>query len=269
MILSVTKASHKARAYLKYLAKSTGIHKVHPPFAFEFYSNVLKQKIPTEEEQTIERIRRKGLKNKNIIEHTDMGSRSGNKRYLRTFKSVGNIVRDTSISSKYGSVLFNLVRYFKPMHVLEFGTATGISTLYMALAQQNDGRLITMEGCSETATVARSNFKKAHVNDIEILTGEFDAVLPLALKMMPQIDLVYIDGNHTKSATIRYFNTLVDHVHNGSIIMLDDIHWSQEMTEAWEELIQKSDVTLSIDLFKIGIVFFKKDLSKQHMILRY
>jgi len=269
MALSVTKASHRAVAYLNYLAKGTSIHKVHPPFAFDFYSNILKQKISPEKEKTLDQIRNKGLKNKNIIEHTDMGSRSGKRPYLRSFKTVGKIVKDSSISKKYGSVLFNLVRYYQPLQILEFGTAAGISTLYMALAKQNEARLITMEGCSETATVARSNFKKTHNNDIEVLTGEFDALLPLATKMMPQVDMVYIDGNHTKNATISYFNALLEHVHNNSIIVLDDIHWSGEMTEAWKEIIQNSEITLSIDLFKLGVVFFKKDLSKQHMILRY
>ncbi len=260
---------HQVLQFLVYAARAKSIHTIHPPFAFDLYTHVLKQDMPAVEKKIIQSIRKKGLRNRNVIEHTDMGAGSGRKEYVRKFKRVSDIVKDTAIKDKYGKVLFHLVKHFQPAHILEFGTATGISTLFLALARQNDAQLITMEGCSETATVARSNFKKANIKDIDLLTGSFDSVLPIAIEKMPLIDLAYIDGNHVKEATINYFNSLLDYLHNDSILVFDDIHWSSEMTQAWETIRKDTRVSLSIDLFKMGLVFFKKELSKQHMILRY
>ncbi|MCF8308169.1 MAG: class I SAM-dependent methyltransferase [Bacteroidales bacterium] len=230
----------------------------------------MKNKISGQDRKLIQRIRSKGLKNRNIIEHTDMGAGSGGKTYTRKYKRVSRIVKNTAISHKFGEVLYNLVRHYRPQNILEFGTAAGISTLYLALARTEDSQLVTMEGCAETATVARSNFKKAHVkNDIQLLTGNFASVLPVAMEQMPRIDLVYIDGNHTKEPMLEYFNMLLPHVHNDTIFVLDDIHWSGEMTKAWDIIRNNEQVTLSIDLFRMGIIFLKKELSSQHLILRY
>lgn len=199
-----------------------------------------------------------------------MGAGSGDKEYIRTYKRVSRIVKNTAISNKFGRVLYNLVSYYQPQNILEFGTAAGISTLYLSLPKTENSQLITMEGCAELATVAHSNFKKAHVSkDIQLLTGNFDSVLPLAMNRMPHIDLAYIDGNHTKDAMLDYFNALLPMVHNDTIFVFDDIHWSKEMTEAWNKIRNHEQVTLSIDLFRMGIIFFKKELSRQLLILRY
>ena len=199
-----------------------------------------------------------------------MGAGSGGKTYTRKYKHVSRIVKNTATSNKFGKVLYNLVQYYQPQNILEFGTATGISTLYLALAKTKDSQLITMEGCAEASTVARSNFKKARVKDeIQLLTGNFASVLPVAMEKMPRIDLVYIDGNHAKAPMLEYFNMLLPHVHNNTIFVLDDIHWSKEMTKAWDIIRNNDQVTLSIDLFHMGIIFFKKELSSQHLILRY
>lgn len=268
MTVCIKNKNHQILEFLKYKSRSHSIHSVHPPFAFDFFNNILKKPIPAEKNKLIEDIRKKGYRNRNVIEHSDMGAGAGDKPYIRTYKRVSQLVKETAISPHYGQVLFNLVAHYKPKNVLEFGTSAGISTLYLAAA--NTGAQIrTMEGCAEVATVAHSNFKKANIDHIEQFTGEFISVLPLALQTMPSIDMVYIDGNHMKQPTLEYFNILLNRANNETIFVFDDIHWSKEMTEAWNTICQNKKVTLSIDLFRMGIIFFKKELSKQHLILRY
>lgn len=265
----LAKKKHQAGQYIKYLTLAKSIHKVHPPFAFDFYKNILKKDMPLQEEKTIKQIKARGKRNQNVIEHTDMGAGSGTRKYKRNHKRVSEIVKSTAIPHKYGRILFNLVKHYQPKNILEFGTATGMSTLYLALSKPQDSKIITLEGCEETATVARSNFKKTNAKGIEILTGDFALVLPVAMQKLSQIDMVYIDGNHVKKPTLEYFKTLLNQIHNDTIIVFDDVHWSNEMTEAWNTIQKNDNVTLSIDLFKMGIVFFKKELAKQHLILRY
>ena len=55
-----------------------------------------------------------------------------------------------------------------------------------------------------------------------------------------------------------------------TILIFDDIHWSAEMEKAWAEIKANPSVTLTIDLFFIGLVFVRKaQKEKEHFIIRY
>ena len=83
-------------------------------------------------------------------------------------------------------------------------------------------------------------------------------------------DLVYIDGNHTYGATSNYFNELLKITNENSILIFDDIYWSEEMAKVWQEIKNHAAVTLSIDLYKMGLIFFRKEnKQKEHFCLRY
>jgi len=83
------------------------------------------------------------------------------------------------------------------------------------------------------------------------------------------IDLVYFDGNHQKEPTLNYFHTCLQKAHKNSLFIFDDIHWSDGMEEAWEQIKKHDRVHLTIDLFQFGIVFFEKEMPKQHFILKF
>ena len=81
-------------------------------------------------------------------------------------------------------------------------------------------------------------------------------------------DLVYFDGNHQKQATLDYFEKLLPKVHNDTVFIFDDIHWSREMEEAWEEIKQHPAVKVTVDTFFWGFVFFRKEQEKEHFVIR-
>ncbi|MBK9358768.1 MAG: class I SAM-dependent methyltransferase [Bacteroidales bacterium] len=94
-------------------------------------------------------------------------------------------------------------------------------------------------------------------------------MLPGLLRQTAIIDYAFIDGNHTKEATLRYFGQLVKHAGNNSVYIFHDIHWSAEMEQAWNEIKNHEKVIITIDLFHMGLVFFRKELSRQHFIIRF
>jgi predicted O-methyltransferase YrrM len=151
--------------------------------------------------------------------------------------------------------------------MIELGTSLGISSMYQA-AGNPDGRLITLEGCPETANAARRNFKGEAFTNIEVITGNFDSSLPALLKELKQVDYVYIDGNHTLDATLNYFRLLKKHVNSTSVLVFDDIYWSEGMQKAWREIVADPDTTVTIDFYQFGLVFFNKDLTRQAFRLR-
>ena len=205
------------------------------------------------------------LSDKSILVH-DFGT-GGNKTHEKKL-SLQFIAKNYVKPAKYGQLLFRLVNKFRPAQILELGTSLGITTMYLASADSK-ANVTTIEGCVNTAATAKENFETAGIKNIKQVTGEFSEVLPEVLKNIPQLDFVYFDGNHRKEATLLYFNQCLPKHSEHSVFVFDDIHWSSEMQQAWKIIQQHEAVTLTIDLFFIGIVFFRKGIPKQHFVLKY
>jgi predicted O-methyltransferase YrrM len=125
-----------------------------------------------------------------------------------------------------------------------------------------------MEGCMGLASVANKSFQKRKLN-IELEVGDFDSILEGILEREDQLDMVFFDGNHRFAPTIDYFERCLAKATDNSVFMFDDIHWSRGMSRAWRKIKNDDRVTLTIDLFWLGIVFFKKDIEKQNFVIRY
>lgn len=206
------------------------------------------------------------LGNKRTIEVKDFGAGSS---VLKTnTRKVKDIVRHSAKPAKYAQLLFRLVNYFQPKTILELGTSLGISTLYLAMANSKT-KVISIEGSETIATLARENFKLLNVENIELIIGNFDKVLPAQLQKINCADFVFFDGNHRKTPTLSYYEQCLHYAHNNSVFVFDDIHWSQEMEEAWQTIKQHPRVTITIDLFFMGLVFFKTEQAKEHFVLRF
>jgi len=241
-------------------------HGIHSPFVFELVTKVFNDKEYHDAFTGIEDIRKELLRSDKIIKVKDLGA--GSKITGSINRKIKDIVRYSSVKEKYGKLLFHLVSYFMPGIILELGTSLGISTLYMALANSN-AKVLTIEGCPETAAVAKDNFDKAGAGNIELLEGEFDEVLADISRKDIRPDFVFIDGNHRKDATLRYFEHIIKNCGNDTVFVFDDIHWSSGMEEAWNKIKAHREVTVTIDIFFMGIIFLKKELSKEDFVIKY
>jgi predicted O-methyltransferase YrrM len=155
-----------------------------------------------------------------------------------------------------------------PKTIIELGTCLGITSAYLSKACP-DADVITIEGCPETAKVAYNSFRQLDLDNVELRVGNFDHLLPELIAEQSQLDFVYVDGNHRKDATLNYFNWCLPKVHEGSLLIFDDIYWSEGMKEAWAEIKANPQVTVTIDLFWIGLVFFRKGQVKEHFKIKY
>jgi len=184
-------------------------------------------------------------------------------------RSIASIARHAAKSKKWAQLLFRIVNYYQPGHILELGTSLGITTAYLASANK-DLPVFTMEGAGAVAAVAQKNFGKLQLENIKIVEGNFDETLSGLLNDLPGVDFAFVDGNHRKKPTVQYFEQLLPKLNEYSILIFDDVHWSKEMEEAWKYIKANDAVTLSIDLFFIGIVFFRKEQKvKQHFTIRF
>jgi predicted O-methyltransferase YrrM len=162
-----------------------------------------------------------------------------------------------------------MVDRYGSKQVLELGTSLGITTAYLAMANTL-AQVHTMEGAAAIAMEAEQNFRELGIANIRLVKGNFNQTLPNLLGFLPQVDLAFVDGNHKKEPTLQYFHQLLGKVKEGSILVFDDIHWSEGMEAAWDEIKKHEQVMLTVDLFFIGIVFFSSSFKvKQHFTIRF
>ena len=242
-------------------------HGTHSPFVFDFILHVLNDNTAYPEYKKIENIRQQLLRNKNTIEVEDFGAGSG---IIKTnIRRIDKIAASSLKSKKFAQLLFRIVKYYQPKQIIEIGTSFGITTSYLATAQTT-GNVITHEGASRIASIAIDNFNTLNLKNIKLNQGDFETTLMGTIAAIDNLDFAFIDGNHRKNPTWKYFEMLLTKSNENSIFIFDDIHWSAEMEQVWEEIKLHPAVTLSIDLFFIGIVFFKKDFKvKQHFSIRF
>lgn len=258
-----------AKKYLHYyLTASNGKgHGIHSPFVFDFTQNVLNDKRNFYAYSQIEGLREQLLNDKTIIEVEDFGAGSVISKTKN--RSVSEIAKHASKNKKLAQLLFRIADYYQPKTMIELGTSLGISSAYLASACPN-AKLFTIEGSPSIAGIADKNFQSLGLKNIQLTTGNFDNILPAILQAIGKPDLVFIDGNHRKEPTASYFSQLLNYSSSSCIFIFDDIHWSQEMEQAWDIIKQNERATLTIDLFFIGLVFFREDFkAKQHFTIRF
>lgn len=88
------------------------------------------------------------------------------------------------------------------------------------------------------------------------------------LSSFPTIDLVLLDIKDPQEWTFT-FEKLIPFIHPNTIVIIPSIHQSEWHTKNWEPIEAKENVKLSLDLFKIGLLFFREEfLVKQHFVLK-
>lgn len=250
-------------SYLRYRFRAKNAHGIHSPFFFKLYNEVINARGNYYSFDRIDALRKILLQSDKQIQVTDLGTGTSGLRKM------SSIASSSGITPKYGALLFRLSHYFKPECILELGTSLGLGTAYLASANKST-EVHSVEGCPDTAALAAAHFKKLGLTNIHIHNGSIDKLLPGILKNLKRKpELVFMDANHTYKATLHYFDILSQYLNDETIVIVDDIHWSSGMEKAWKKLKSHNRVTASVDLYRMGLLFFRPALSKEHFVLRY
>ncbi len=252
--------------YIKYFFESVNEHAVHSPFVYDLLMNVIYVKANYYQYKNIEKLREELLDSDRQISFVDFGA-GGTKVNVST-KKIKDIARYSAKSDKYGQLLFRLVNHFQPSQVVELGTSLGISAAYLASANSQT-KVFTIEGSETVSKIAKQNFDQLQLKNVTQIVGNFNEMLPRMLKSIQKIDFVFFDGNHLKEPTLEYFNMCLQNATENSVFIFDDIYWSDEMMQVWNEIQANGKVTVTIDLFFMGLVFFKRGQAKQHFVIRF
>jgi predicted O-methyltransferase YrrM len=254
------------KQYLHYTWISKSKYRIHSPFVFQFIGNILESK-----DNSVFSINKKIIKyySKNIntvsiVENAGSGSKTLGTKAVE----IQEYIKKVGLPEKYGKVLANISKFYACKNIIELGTSLGISTTY--LASNTKSEIYTIEANPSIYKMSKEALTSMEITHVHCINGYFDEELPKLLQDLQNVSLVFIDGDHNKEATLRYFNMCLHHIDEASILVFDDIYWSEEMKEAWEEIKKHEKVRLSIDLFRMGIVFFRKEqFVKEDFVLWY
>ncbi|MFA6404012.1 MAG: class I SAM-dependent methyltransferase [Salinivirgaceae bacterium] len=254
--------------YLKFYFAAQGSKGfgIHSPFVFNLVTQVIGKNKKLDCFRDIEKQRSKLLQNQQIIDVTDLGS--GSTLFHSNQRKIKDIAAHSLKSSRQVRLLFRLVNHFQSKNIIEMGTSLGITTSYLAKANPLS-KVITLEGCPEVSKIAINTFESLNINNIELINGEFNQTLPLVLDSLDTVDFVFFDGNHRADPTLAYFNLCLQKKHNDTLFVFDDINHNPEMESAWEQIKLHPETKVTIDLFWLGLVFFKKELTEQHYMVRF
>jgi predicted O-methyltransferase YrrM len=255
---------YQQRKYLPFLLEASNQHGVHSPFIYQLVTQCFYKKI----NKNLWRAfldTRQYLKDKSKEKNnTDFGT--GSKISKRNTRQVSQIAKVAGISNKKAKILIKTLDYLKPERILEIGASMSLGT--SAIKKENESTsILILEECTETCKTVQQLFKKNNFEGIEIINGNFSEILSTCTQNK-KFDCVVFDRSHTKKATLNYFEECLKTIHNNSFFIFDDIYRTSEMQEAWSVIKKHSKVTVTVDVFYFGIVFFRKEQAKEHFKIR-
>ncbi|RMG27766.1 MAG: class I SAM-dependent methyltransferase [Bacteroidetes bacterium] len=251
----------KAFSFLRHLWRAQSSYRLHSPFVFDFYRQVLRGKASAVGAQ-IEALRRELARSGKLLAFEDLGAGSSGSGGGMVQRRLGQLARTSARRRAEGEFLHRLCRHYQPRTCLELGTNLGISMLYQLSALHNS-RFISLEGAEPLLQLAREHARRFGLQP-ELVAGDFDHSLDQLDLHTLQPDYAFIDGNHRYEPTLRYFHRLLPAMADGSIMVFDDIYWSAGMARAWKAICAHPQVSVSIDLFSLGVCFIRRKQAKQH-----
>ena len=255
----------RANSYLRHYLHAVDEHSLHTPYLYKLYTEVLKPRHPCPN-PLFDSLYTAALRDQSHIEVEDHGA--GSQKTPGTTRSIADITRHSSSPRRFARLLARLADDMQAMHVLELGSSLGFTSMHLR-GSHPGRRLITFEGAPAIAARAKAHFEAAGCADIDLRIGPLHYELSRYLEQSTPIDLVYMDAHHTAEATMRYFSWLEPYLHENSIVVIDDIYWSEDMHDGWKRLCNHERVVVSADLFEAGFLFFNPGLQRQHLLLSY
>jgi hypothetical protein len=219
-------------SYLKYLLKRKSEYSIHSPFVYDFMRKVLNDNGSNRDYDTIYRIARLLDKRKHI--HYNL--------------------------RKQSRFLYRMVRYFEPDSVVSFGHMSALNATAMALGHMQTNVYLEQ---SENFLEVLNSMGVVNVNLIQ--PEEFDSRRFRHLNT----GFVFFSRDSFEEDTWDYLTDCLNYKTSDSIFVFEGIHHNRDMEDAWEEIKENEDVSVTFDLYCVGMVFFREGIEKQDFVLKY
>lgn len=237
---------------------------VHSPFVFGLITKVIEERNPYYCFAAIEGVRRWMLSDRGPAAETARSVSSH-----RQAVSWSGVVRREAVTSRQGQLLFRLVRYLKSRYILQIGSGGAVSTLYL-VAGSSGIRATVVESDPVRAASAASWVEKCAAQPVKFLTGPYETVLPEAFRSLPRVDCVFFhipqEGGNIHRAL---FREAVGQVHDETFFIIEGIRSDAGMKSFWKDACAHPAVSVTIDLYSFGLIFFNPKLHKRNYIVYF
>jgi len=183
-------------------------------------------------------------------------------------KKISLVAAETLKPAKLDQMLYRLAAFFKPDKIVEIGACPGITTLYLRQAV-TDAAIYAWEEDAETFDIAQDTFKKAAIDDINLITGKYEKVMPRLINALDKLDFVLIGSDLQKVTILKYFELCLPKTYDKTVLIFYGIYQNEDMKQAWAAIKAHPKVTVTVDLFWMGLVFFKQGQEREDFLIRF
>ena len=239
--------------YISYYSAGTTRHGLHSPFVYTFADEVLYQS---------------SLINFEMIEHQRMLMLQSNSKLNHI--TLSKFTSMFTLDAKYGKLLQRIVDFYKPQHIIELGENNGIESNYLLSNsiiqgcpilsynfQTNSNKL---DKIKYHTNIQFANFYQSNIFEIQYNTE---------LETQTFFDLCLIHGQSIADDFWNFYDHCKLRLHTHSMVIFTNIRQTNDHYINWQQITNLPEVTASIELFKMGIIFFRTEQIKQKFILRY
>ncbi len=252
------------REYINYWLKAKNRHGVHSPYVYDFNDKCLRLQVPEKAISSYSSYRKQLNRENLTIKVSDFGA--GSKK-LGADRKIKDIARVSGSPIKYAKLIYKIVNHYKPNKMLELGTSLGLGTMMMKLGHPK-GEIHTVEGCPQTLQYTMDHFPLTRDENLHFHNARFDDFIE-RLDPNEKFDFIFIDGDHRGERTQSILMSLKRHLHDETVILLDDIRWSFDMQTFWKSMTQSENYNVSIDLFKMGVLVPRHHQATENFVIRY
>ena len=255
---------HKIVSFFCFIIKSKNEHGVHSPFVFDLITSCFYKKKDKNDLTIFSDYKKQLSKNTLLLEILSFNFMS---RLLLSHKSKrSRFFKNSEISNKRARLLIHLIQYLKPKNILEIGTGFGINTVVLSSAQRNS-KITTLEENEQVVKAIKEMFEKNTVKNVKFLTGNFDITLPRVFNNNTY-DFIHFKGSCANKIILKHFESSLLSIDNNSVFLFENIHSNKESEKVWNYIKKHKKVTVTIDTFLWGFVFFRKEQEKEHFIIK-
>ncbi|MBX3103221.1 MAG: class I SAM-dependent methyltransferase [Bacteroidetes bacterium] len=250
------RTAYTARQFLRHLWRRRSRYRIHSPWVYGLVTRVL----PPQRDDTYQLLRARYqalCRDDTPLQLPAIGTSPAR------VTTIATVTRQSASFPRKAALLYRIAQYWKATHALELGTNLGMGTAALAHALPPHGSLYSLEGQPVLRPIAEATLDACQTH-AHLHTGLFDELLPALA--FPPLDLVWMDGNHTREATLHYLETLLPRLAPEALVVMDDIYWSADMTQAWRKACQWAAFPLSLDLFRMGLLV-KRAQVRQHFVV--
>ena len=176
---------------------------------------------------------------------------------------VENGMPEISVSANQGQFLYMMAKLCNAKRILEIGTLGGYSTIFLARALGDPGKLVSIEIDPKHAKVAENNIARAGLSDkVQVLVGDALKILPTLEKDFAPVDLFFIDADKTQY--VSYFDLAMKLAKPGTVILADNVIRDGKVMDKnssdesaigarkYNEMLSKSDEVITSVVQQVG-----------------